>query len=176
MSTRIERNDSIATLESAFKGATGVYLTDFNGIDVEKITKFRTSIREVGAKYLVVKNTLAKIALNNNDLGDLNQYIKGPIGIAVTTGDSIAPAKVIKSFRKENPDLLNLKIAYVDGSIFTSKEAEAIADLPSRDVLLGQLLSVLNAPMSNFAASLGGIFNKLTGTLEAVKASKEAEV
>ena len=173
MSTRIERNESIATLEAAFDGATGVYLTDFNGIDVDKITKFRTELRNVDAKYLVVKNTLAKIALEKKGFGALNEHVKGPIGIAVTTSDSVAPAKVIKAFRKENKDLMDLKIASLDGTVFSSMEVEAIADLPSREILLSQLLSVLNAPMSNLVGSLSGVFTKLTGTLEAVKAAKE---
>ncbi len=175
MSTRIERNDAIAALENEFEGATGIYMTDFNGIDVEKITKIRNELRAVGSKYLVVKNTLAKIALERKGFEGLNDFIKGPTGIAVTREDAVGPAKVIKEFKKENADLLNLKVAYVDGSLFNADEAKMLADLPSKDVLLAQLLSVLNAPMSNFAASLSGVFTKFTGTLEAVIAKKESE-
>lgn len=175
MSTRIERNDAITALEEEFEGATGIYMTDFNGIDVEKITKFRNDLRAVGSKYLVVKNTLAKIALERKGFESLTEFVKGPTGIAVTHEDGVSPAKVIKDFRKENENLLDLRIAYVDGGIFNADEAKRLADLPSKDVLLAQLLSVFNAPMSNFAASLGGVFTKLTGTLEAVKAKKEAE-
>ncbi len=175
MSTRSERTEAIAVLEKEFSGATGIYLTDFNKIDVEKITNLRNGLRECGSKYVVVKNTLARIALEKCGFNDVVSHLKGPIGIAVTKEDAVGPAKVIKEFHKKNKDLLELKIASVDGSVFNAEEASAIADLPSKEVLLSQLLSCLNAPMSNFVGALSGVFTKLSGTLEAVKNKKELE-
>lgn len=175
MSTRLERTQQIEYLEAAFKEASGIYVTDFNGIDVEKITKFRNDLRAVNSKYIVVKNTLAGIALKNLGMENIVPYLKGPVGIAVATDDAVSPAKVIKEFRKEHKDLLPLKVAYVDGNLFDEAEANKLADLPSREVLLSQLLSCMAAPMSNFVGALNGVFTKLTGTLEAVKTKKESE-
>lgn len=175
MSTRNERTDAIATLEKEFTGATGIYMTDFTGVNVEKITKFRADIRNAGAKYLVVKNTLARIALERCGFESLVQYVNGPVGVVITKNDAIVPAKVIKEFKKTIKDLMRVKIAYVDGSILTAAEAARLADLPSREVLLSQLLSCIGAPMSNLVGSLKGILTTFVGTLEAVKNKKESE-
>lgn len=175
MSTRSERTEAITTLEKAFTGATGIYMTDFTGINVEKMTKFRADMRGSGGKYLVVKNTLARIACEKCGLEQLVPYLKSPVGIALTKEDSIAPAKIIKEFRKNNKNLLDLKVAYIDGNLFSGDEAARIADLPSKEVLLSQLLSCLKAPMTNLVGSLNGILLKLTGTLQAVLQKKESE-
>lgn len=175
MSTRIERSEAIETIEKKLTGATGIYLTDINKINVEKMTEFRRDLRNTGGKYVVVKNTLTSIALEKCGLNDLIPYLKGPVGIAYTTEEATSPAKVIKDFRKKNKKLLDIKIAYINGSLFNAEDVSKLADLPSRDVLLSQLLSCLKAPMTNLAGSLNGIFLKLIGTLEAVKNSKESD-
>lgn len=175
MATQKERTESIATLEQEFKGAKGIYMTDFNKINVEKITQFRRNLRNCGTKYIVVKNSLARIALERCGLNELTPFIKGPLGVAVTKKDGISPAKVIRDFKKSNKDLLELKVAYVDGVVFNAQQAERLADLPSREVLLSQLLSCLKAPMTGFAGALNGILSKFVGTLESVKVKKEKE-
>ncbi len=175
MSTRNERNEAITTLEKELTGATGIYMTDFNKINVEKITKFRADIRHSGGKYLVIKNTIARIAFERSGFSELIPYIKGPIGIAVTKEDAIGQAKVIKDFKKSNKELLEVKIAYVDGTLFNAEQTARLANLPSKEVLLSQLLSCLNAPMAHFVGSLNGIFTKFVGVLEAVKNKKESE-
>ncbi len=177
MSTRTERTEVIDLLEKELVDATGIYLTNFNGIDVEKVTKLRSDLREQGARYLVVKNTLARIALERcgDRKTELVPFLKGPTGVAVTRQESTGPARVIKNFKKDNKDLLDLKVAYVDGSLFNAEQTEALANLPSREILLSQLLSVFKAPMANLAGSLNGILSKFVRTLEAVKQKKEAE-
>ena len=174
MSTKIERNEQIKILEREFDGATGIYMTDFSKITVLDITSFRSSLRNAGSKYIVVKNNLAGIALKNNGKEELCQFLKGPIGLAITKNDSIGPAKVIKDFQKKNKGLMNVKASYVDNTVFSSEDTLKLADLPSKEILLSQLLSCIKAPLSNFVGSLNGIFAKLTGTLEAVKNKKES--
>ena len=175
MSTRSERTETIAVLEKEFTDATGIYMTDFTGINVEKITKFRADMKNSGVKYLVVKNTLARIAFEKCGLDQLIPYLKSPIGMAITKGDAVTPAKVIKDFRKNNKNLLDLKVAFIDGNLFSGDEAARIADLPSREVLLSQLLSCLKAPMTGLAGSLNGILTNFAGTLQAVVLKKESE-
>lgn len=175
MATRKERDSVIAALEKEFAGATGIYMTDFTHINVDKITKFRADIRNLGGKYLVVKNTLAHIALDRCGFKALLPYLSGPIGVAVTKGDAVSPAKVIKKFKKENKNLMPIKVAYIDGSLFDAAQTEALADLPSREVLLSLVLSCMCAPMSNFVGSLKAILVKFAGTLEAVKNKNESE-
>lgn len=173
MSTKTERNEAIDYLEKEFTGVSGLYMTDFTGIDVEKITQLRADLRNLNAKYLVVKNSLAKRALEKTGMKEVVPYLKGPTGLALAKDDYVGAAKAIKEFKKKNKNLLEVKIAYVDGNLFSSEEASKLADLPSKEVLLSQLLSCLNAPLANFVGSLNGVFTKLVGTLEAVKKKRK---
>ena len=174
MFSKNERTLQIENLQKEFDGAKGIFLTDFNKIDVARITELRSDLRKNGVKYIVVKNTLARIAMDRSGKTELSKLLKGPVGVAVSMQDGVAPAKVIRDFRKKYKDLLEVKAAYVDGSLFNAEDALKLADLPSREVLLSQFLSCLKAPMTNFAGSLSGIFTKFVGTLEAVKNQKES--
>jgi large subunit ribosomal protein L10 len=174
MSTRAERSVTIERLEKDFAAARGIYLTDFNRVNVAKITKLRRDLRSKGGKYLVVKNSLAAVALERCGKKELVPYLQGAVGVALGREDAVAPARVIKDFRKENKELLGIRVAYVEGTLYTAAQTEILADLPTREVLLSQLLSCLKAPMSNLVGSLSGILTKLVGTLEAVKNKKES--
>jgi len=104
----------------------------------------------------------------------LSKFFTGPTVVAVATREGTAPAKVLRDFQKDNKDLLSLKAAYVDGTLFNATDALKLADIPSREALLSQLLGCLQAPMGKFAGALNGILSKLVGTLEAVKEQKSA--
>ncbi|MBD3314898.1 MAG: 50S ribosomal protein L10 [Chitinivibrionales bacterium] len=175
MIARSERQKRVDEFEGAFADAVGIYLTDFTGVDVEKITKLRSELRAAGARYIVVKNSLARIALTKCGIEGLTDYVKGPVGVAVIKEDATAPAKIIRDFNKEHKDLLNLRAAYVEGTVFEAQDALRLADLPSRDVLLSQLLSCLQAPMTNLAGSLNGIMSKFVRVVAAVRDKKEQE-
>lgn len=175
MATRTERTEVIETLEKQFAEASGIYLTDFNKINVDRMTKLRAEIRNNGGQYVVVKNTLAQKAFEKCGLTSLVTHLKGPTGIALIKGESVAPARSIRDFKKENKDLLEIKAAYVDGTLIDGNEVLRIADLPSKEVLLSQLLSCLNAPMTNFAGSLKGILTKFVATLEDLRNKKESQ-
>jgi large subunit ribosomal protein L10 len=174
MSTKQERTKSIEFLETEFRQAGGIYLTDINRISVEKINKLRVNFRKKGIKYLVVKNTLAKIACERCGKKDIVPYLKGTVGVAFSTNEPLSPAKIIKDFQKENKDLLEIKVAFVDGALFGMQDALRLADIPPREVLLAQLLGTLQAPMANLAGTLNGILVKFAGTLESLKKQKEA--
>ena len=174
MSTRAERTAVIEGLEQEFRGAAGIYVTDNHKITVEVVTRLRTELRKSGVRYIVVKNTLAKEACKRVGIDVLNPHFKGPTAVAVSPKDSTVPAKILSDFRKELKDLLEVRAAYVDGTMFTGAQAEKLADLPSRDVLLAQLLGVLKAPVGNMAGVLNSILSSFVGTLEAVKEKKAA--
>lgn len=172
--TKTERTQAIELLEKEFKEATGIYFTDFERINVEKVTKLRADFRKEGITYIVVKNTLAKKALERVNKTELSPYLKGYVGVAFAKSEPTGPAKIIRNFQKDNKDLLPVKAAYVSGAIFGQSDIAKLADLPSREVLLAQLLSVLKAPTTNLACALNGILLKFVGTLNAVVAKKEA--
>jgi len=174
MSTRNERTAVIDKLENEFGKSGGIFVADNDKISVEKITQLRVSFRKAGIKYIVVKNTLAQNAAKRVGKEGIIPFFKGPTGVAIAGDESTAPAKIIRDFQKENKDLLALKAAFVDGMVFSGEDALRLADIPSREVLLSQLLGCLQAPMGNFVGSLAGIFTKLVGTLDAVKTQKES--
>jgi len=180
MSTRSERTQSIEVLEKEFRDAKGIYLTDNNKIDVARISKVRVALRKKGMKYIVVKNTLARIAAERCGKNELAPFFKGQLGVVVAQQDGMAPAKIIKDFQKEfakdNKDLLGVKVAYVDGTTFTGKDTARLAEIPPREVLLAQLLGVLQAPATKFAQTLSGVLTTFACTLDAVKTKKESEV
>lgn len=172
MSTRAERNDVLEELQKELQDARGIFVADNNKITVAKITKLRAELRKKDVKFIVVKNTLAREACTRLGKSELGEFFKGPTALAVSQKDGTAPAKIIRDFQKENNDLLGLRIAYVDGSVFKGQDALKLADLPSREVLLAQLLGCLQAPIGNFAGVLNGIMSKFVRTLDAVKDKK----
>ena len=175
MIPRSERTTAIATLEQSFGAARAIYLTDINKIDGVKMTELRTELRKNGLSYVVVKNSLARIALDRVGKNSLSPFVVGPVGVVVSAEEPTAPAKVLREFRKQNKDLLEVKASYVEGTLFSAEQTERLADIPSREVLLSQLLSCLQAPVAGMAGVLNGILSKFVGTLEAVKARKESE-
>ncbi len=172
MSTRAERTAVIEELEQAFRSAKGIYVTDNNKITVEVVTRLRTALRKGGIRYYVVKNTLAKEACKRVGITALNPFFKGPTAVAVAPKDGAAPAKVLRDFHKDLKDLLEVRAAYVDGTLFSGAQTEQLADLPSREALLAQLLGVLKAPVGNMAGVLNGILTKFVRTLDAVREKK----
>jgi large subunit ribosomal protein L10 len=174
MSTKAERTAAIDSLEQEFKDAQGIYVADNNKINVAKVTKLRADIRKKGMRLLVVKNSLAKAAVKRCGKEALDPFFKGPTVVLISKTDPAAPAKAIKDFQKDNKDMLQVKAAYVAGSIFSNDQVVKLADLPSREALLAQLLGCLKAPMGNLAGTLGGILTKFVRTLDAVKEKKAA--
>ena len=172
MSTKKQRTESIDKLEKEFNDAQGIYLADNNKINVAQVTRLRADIRKKGMRFVVVKNTLAKAAAKRAGKEALEDFFKGPTAVVVAKADAVAPAKIIKDFQKENKDLLCVKVAYVDGSIFNAAQVLQLADIPSREVLLAQFLGCLKAPMGNFAGTLSGIVTKFVRTLDALKEKK----
>lgn len=172
MSTRTERTTIIDDLEKEFKEAKGIFIADNHKINVEKITSLRSTFRKSGIRYIVVKNTLAHTASKRIGMEELIPFFKGPTGVAIAKHEGTAPAKIIRDFQKDNKDLFNLKAAYVDGSVFSATDALRLADLPSREALLSQLLGCLQAPMGKLVGSLSGVMGKFVGTLNALKDKK----
>ena len=173
MLTKTQRTEQIDLLETRLKDARGIYLTEVDRITVEKISKLRTGFRKGGVQYFVVKNSLAKKALQRLGVEQLIPFLKGEVGIAVSKTDATVPAKIIKEFQKTNENLLKVKAAFVEGSLFSDADVTKLALLPSKEVLLSQLLSCLQAPMTNLACTLQSIIAKCPATLEAVRVSKE---
>ena len=148
-------------------------LTDFKGLDVTSLTVLRHELREADVEYQVVKNTLLRKASKDTDVALMDDYFKGPTAIALSYDDPVAPAKILSKFAKDN-DKLEIKIGVLDGKLLELKEIEALSSLPSRDALLGQVLSVMNGVPTSFVRVLNEVPRSMLNVLQAIKDQKEA--
>lgn len=131
----------------------GIYLADFSGMSVEKISLLRNRCREQKVQFRVIKNTLLKRAFNERGIQALDEFLVGPTGLVFSPESEMAPAKILSDFAKEH-EKPRIKAAVVDGRLYDSKAIAALALLPSYEVMLSQLLSTFIAPMTQFLAAI----------------------
>lgn len=151
MSKAIEMKSQIVTeIADKFKGSVSAVVVDYRGLTVAQVTELRKQLREAGVEFKVYKNTLTRRAVEIAELTDLNDSLTGPNAIAFSANDAVAPAKIINDFAKKN-DKLEIKAGVIEGQVVDANGVKTIAELPSREGLLSMLLSVLQAPIRNFA-------------------------
>lgn len=132
---------------------SGLFLADFSGLTVESMTKLRSKCRQEGIQFRVIKNTLLRRAFNERGITALDAYLVGNTGLVFSPTSETAPAKVLADFAKDN-EKLKLKAAVLDGRLFDGAAVARLAALPSREVLLSQVLSTFIAPMTQFLAAV----------------------
>lgn len=125
-------------------------LVDYRGLTVAEVTELRSQLREAGVEFKVYKNTMTRRAVEEVELTDLNDLLTGPTAIAFSKDDIIAPAKILSNFAKEH-EALEIKGGVVEGSVASLEQIKELADLPSYEGMVSMLLSVLQAPIRNFA-------------------------
>jgi large subunit ribosomal protein L10 len=133
-------------------------VADYRGLNVAQVTQLRKLLREAGIEFQVLKNSLVSRAAANAEMSELDAVLTGPTAIAFGK-DIVAPAKIISDFAKKN-DALKVKGGIVEGRFVDAVQVRALADLPSRDGLLSMLLSVLQAPVRNFALAVKAVAEK----------------
>ena len=167
---RADRNAAVAEIVESFNDSDGAVLTDYRSLTVKELQDLRRSLGE-NASYAVVKNTLAKIASNEVGITGFDDLLTGPTAIAFINGDVVEAAKGLRDFAKANPALV-IKGGVLDGKILDAKEIAKLADLESREVLLGKLAGamlaslsqavyLLNAPLAQAARLAGALQAKL---------------
>lgn len=151
MSKILEAKKSVVSeITDKLNAAATVVVVDYRGLSVGQVTELRKNLRDQGIEFKVYKNSMTRRATEAAGLGELNEHLTGPNAIAFSTEDVVAPAKILNDFAKAN-EQLEIKAGVIEGDIATAEEIKALAELPSRDGLLSMLLSVLQAPMRNFA-------------------------
>ena len=171
---RIEEKQKIAEdLRDRLSKSAIIVLTDYKGLDVAAMNDLRRRLRAEGIEYQVVKNTLLIRAAEDNDIALIKDYFKGPSAIALSYDDPIAPAKVLSEFAKENKKL-EIKAGVMNGQVLDANAIKALAKLPSREVLLGQFLSALNAIPTSFVRTIAEIPRSFVSVLAAIRDQKEA--
>ncbi|MCZ8537648.1 MULTISPECIES: 50S ribosomal protein L10 [Paenisporosarcina] len=151
MSRAIEaKKVRVEEITEKFQTAATAVVVDYRGLSVSQVTELRKQLREAGVEFKVYKNTMTRRAVEVAGLEGLNESLTGPNAIAFSTEDVVAPAKILNDFAKKN-EHLEIKAGVIEGTIATAEDIKALAELPSREGLLSMLLSVLQAPMRNFA-------------------------
>lgn len=175
MSVREEKKRVVEELREKFSTSKSAVLTDFRGLNVAAMTELRKRMREAGVEYKVVKNTLTRIAVGELDLSELDEHLEGPTAVAFGYDDPVTPAKIISDFSKEHENNLpKIKAGVLNGKVISMEEVKALADLPPREVLLGQVLAGMQAPIAGLVNVLQGTIRGLVYALNAIKEQKEA--
>lgn len=173
---RADRQAAVAEIVESFNDATGAVLTEYRGLTVKQLQELRRSLGE-NANYAVVKNTLAKIAANEVGISGFDTLLTGPTAIAFIKGDVVEAAKGLRDFAKANPTLV-IKGGVLDGNILDAAEIAKLADLESREVLLGKLAGAMLASLSQAVYLLNAPLAqaaRLAGALEA-KAKEDPSI
>jgi large subunit ribosomal protein L10 len=159
---REQKRTEVAQLKGTFATAKSAVVLGFKGLTVDKDTTFRKQIRESKAQYRVSKNTLLRLAVKETVFEGLSEHFKGATAVATTENDVVGLAKAVHTFLKDNPGA-NLKGAILDGKSVTLGEFKIIAELPSREVLIGKLLYLMQYPISGIAVALEAIRKQKEG-------------
>ena len=166
---RSEKAVIIEAVKARAAKASCAVITDFKGMTVEELTNLRVALRNAGGEYLVVKNTLARIALTDGTHDAIKDKFHDNCGVAFGFDDPVAVAKALSDFAKQSK-LFQLRCGSLEGKEMSAEQVEALAKLPSKEQLLGQLLGTMNAVPTNFVSLFA---NVLRGLLYALKAIEE---
>lgn len=152
------KQQEVDVITTKLRESNCTVVADYRGLNVAQVTQLRKLLREAGIEFQVLKNSLVSRAAANAELTELDAVLTGPTAVAFGK-DVVAPAKIISDFAKKN-DALKVKGAIVEGRFVDASQVKALADLPSRDGLLSMLLSVLQAPVRNFALAVKAVAEK----------------
>lgn len=169
---RPDKEAAVKEIEEKLKEAKSLVITDYIGLDVAEMTELRAKLREAGVDYKVVKNTLARIAANNSDLSEINEFFNGPTAVAFGIDDVVAPAKILDEFAEDH-EVLEIKGGYLNGEIISKEKVESLAKIPSRDELLGKAFASMKAPITGFVNVLNGNLRNFVNVLSQIKDQKE---
>ncbi len=185
MLTKEQKHEQSLLLRENLDGVTTLFLLENHGLNVNDVNMLRSEVRKTDATYKVIKNTVVRLAVEGTEMEGITPFLTGPKVLAYTGGDGVALAKVLKDFIKKHPEL-QFEQAFLEGQILEAKEAEKIAELPSREELITKLVYLLqspirrlvvalNAPLQHFANVVGQLVEKDEETEEAQEAAESEE-
>ena len=171
-----EKIKKVEELNGIFLKAKSAVLANYQGIEAPELTQLRSHMRSRAIDFRVIKNTLARQAAKNTPFELLDEEFSGPVSLVVSFDDAVAPARALAEFSKlgttKKPEVI---CGVVEGKKVSPDQVKAMADLPSKEVLISQLLATMNGPTTNFVGALSGVLRNLVGTLEAIKEKKASE-
>ena len=163
--------EQVKELSDSFSRAKAVYFTEYHGLNVGDLTKLRSEFFKADVEYKVAKNTLIKLAAEENKISGLEELLKGSTALAIAYDEPVSPAKVIKKFTKEN-DLPTVKGILFEGQFLPGEEFKKLANLPSKEESLSILVTMLKSPMQKLASTLNAPMQSLAGVLNNLKEKK----
>ena len=155
-----EKQAIVAALVDNLTAANSGVLVDYKGITVAQDTALRTELRANDVEYAVVKNTLLRRALDDSKLGELDDVLNGTTSLAISRDDPIAPMRIVNKYAKQMGDRFNIKAGFMEGKVLPLDDVYALAELPSKDALLGQVLGMMLAPITSLAIVIKAIAEK----------------
>ena len=169
-----EKQAIVAELTEKLQNAAAGVIVDYKGITVAEDTELRAKMREAGVDYFVMKNTLSRFAVKNAELDELCDVLKGTTSIALCQGDPVAAAKVVSEFSKKlaAQEKFTVKAGFVDGKVIDAAGVKALADLPSKEVLVATVLGTLIAPVRGLATVLDANISGLARVVQAIADQK----
>lgn len=162
----------VDALAEKLQGSTAAVFVDYKGITVAQDTELRNKFREAGVEYTVVKNTLTRFAANKIGYNQFDELLNGTTSLATTTGDPIAPARIVCEFAKKNKNVLKIKGGFVEGSVLPAEQLQGFGELPSKDALVAQVLGTFLAPISSLAFVIDQIRQQKEGSAPAEEAAE----
>ena len=165
-----QKQQVVAQLAERIQGSVAGIIVDYKGITVEDDTKLRKELRESGVKYTVVKNTLIKRAAEKAGLNGIDDVLNGTSAIATSAEDYVAAARILQKFAEQH-DNFKVKTGYLDNEVISLDKIQSLAKLPSREVLLANVLGAFQAPIASFARAIQAVVDK---NGEAAPAAAEA--
>jgi len=166
--------ETVEALRERLEGARSAILTEYRGLTVSQLADLRRQLKAVSAEYTVVKNTLARRAIRGSSLEKVSRYLTGPTALAFSRRDAVALAKALQAFQRGNP-ALQIKAGYVEGTILAPEEVRALADLPPKEVLLGQVVGAFQAPLLGLVTTLEGVLRTFISLVDQIRASREQD-
>jgi len=163
----------VEDIHKRFSKSKVTILTDYKGLDVEKISKLRRKLNESEIEYKVVKNSLLVKASEDTDVALIKDNFKGPSAVVLSYNDPVAPAKILTEFAGEH-EALEIKIGVMNGHVLDLSAIKELSSLPSREVLLSMVLSAMNGVPTSLVRALNDIPRRLLNVLQAIKEQKEA--
>jgi len=172
MKNREQKAEAISQFTEGIGSATNAFVLDFKGITVPQVTELRRQIRETGSEYVVIKNTLALIAVKDTPLTKLTGHFQGMTAVAYNATDAVALAKVLTKFAKDVPTV-QFKGALLGGQPVPASEIQNIANLPSREELIAKVLYLMQHPIRGLAVVLNGTIRNFAVVLDQIAKQKE---
>lgn len=171
---RNEKTEAISEVKELLANSSGIFITDYSGINVEDINELRNQFREQGVKYKVFKNTLFKRALDESGKYEkLNDHLVGMTSFAFTTDNPVAPAKIIKKYFDDKKKL-TLKACYIENEYFDGSQLKELATLPSKNELIASIMGSLDSPVSGIVGSINAVIRDLASVIEETAKQKAA--